>query len=88
MEYMQSPINIQDKICRSDFQDKMEVPSHFNSIKIDVDMDKDYDGFEMESYIDVDRFEVGNKKKNSLSQKIDNITDFCLSLKSEIFMDN
>jgi hypothetical protein len=45
----------------------MEVPSHFNSIKIDVDMDKDYDGFEMESYIDVDRFEVGNKKKNSLS---------------------
>lgn len=88
MEYMQSPVNIKEKICKSDFQDKMEGLSHFNSIKIDVDLDRDYDGFELESYVDVDKFEIMGKKKNSFTQKIENITEFCLSGRSEIFIDN
>jgi hypothetical protein len=57
-------------------------------LKFEVPIDKDYDGFELESYIDVDKYESLNKRKNSFTLKIENITDFCLSRKSEIFMDN
>jgi hypothetical protein len=56
-------------------------------LKFEVPIDKDYDGFELESYVDMENLEFFSNKKNSFTQKIENITEFCLSRKSEFNME-
>lgn len=51
---------------------------NFNEVKIEAD----YDGFELESYIDLEDLEFLGRKKNSFTQRIENITEFCLSRRS------
>jgi hypothetical protein len=57
----------------------MDLISKLPELKFEVPIDKDYDGFELESYVDMENIEFLSNKKNSFTQKIENITEFCLS---------
>ena len=75
MEYMQSPTRGREKDNKSELRENYERLPYRDDTEMDIDLDKNYDGFELESYIDIDDMEYLTQKKNSFSQRIENITD-------------
>lgn len=54
MEYLHSPMNVKDKPSKSEYKERNEFEYQLDGLRAGFYQDKDYDGFELESYVDME----------------------------------